>query len=101
MKLPKGISIPSQSFIMADTTPIGITPRLLGGKRVKMTPGPAYVFERGYGYKGTASHSGTEYEVFGADCGADCACDAVAIPTSSRDMVVIHGLLDAGVIPIR
>ena len=75
------------------------TPRLLSGKRVAMTVLPGYNSCCGYGCHGKAEYEGAKYLIFGAECGADCVCDAVAIPIESGLLHTINQLIDVGVFP--
>ncbi len=81
------------------TSSLTITPRLLSGKRVEMKALPGYESFSGYGFRGKALCNNTEYNVYGADCGADCACDAVAVPVDSKWCHIIEMLTNDGIIP--
>jgi hypothetical protein len=60
---------------------------------------PSYVPCSGYGYHGRAVYKDEQFKIYGADCGADCACDAVAVPADSKWSHIIDALIDDGVIP--
>ena len=60
---------------------------------------PGYVSRRGYGYKGKAAYNESQYRIYGADCGADCVCDALAIPSKSPSIAVLEAFMEAGLVP--